>query len=296
MHSNPTPASATAPATAPAAADAAAHAAVHTAVHTAAADRRMTVRRYLRTVAGETGIELLKNVRIPIFAVSTIAFPVMFYLIFGATFGRQAAGPINVATYMLATYGAFGVIGASLFSFGVGLAVERAQGWMRLKRASPMPASVTVLAKLANALAFAAVVVAALMLAGVTVGGAQLSLGTAAALMGVLLLGSLPFCVLGQAFGYALGPNSAPVVLNLVYLPMAFASGLWLPIDQLPGFLQTIAPYLPAYHLGQLALSTLGAHAGGDPLGHAAALLFTALVAGAAAVVAYRRSSLATYG
>ena len=177
--------------------------------------RTMSVRRYLRALGSETGIELLKNVRIPIFAVSTIAFPVMFYLIFGATFGRQGAGPINVATYMLATYGAFGVIGASLFSFGVGLAVERAQGWMRLKRASPMPASVTVLATLANALVFAAVVVLALMLAGVTVGDARLSLGAAAALLGVLLLGALAFCVLGQAFGSALGPNSARVVLSL---------------------------------------------------------------------------------
>jgi ABC-2 type transport system permease protein len=268
----------------------------HGAPTAARASGSMTAGRYLRTLRRETVTELLKNVRIPIFAVSTIAFPVMFYVIFGATFGRQEAGPVNVATYMLATYGAFGVIGAALFSFGVGLAVERAQGWMRLKRASPMPASITVLAKLATALVFAAVVVAALMLAGITVGDARLTPGTAAALMGVLLLGALPFCVLGQAFGYALGPNSAPVVLNLVYLPMSFASGLWIPIQQLPGFMQSIAPYLPAYHLGQLALSVFGAHAGGDPLGHALALVITALVAGAAAVLAYRRSSLATYG
>jgi ABC-2 type transport system permease protein len=257
---------------------------------------RMSARRYLRVLRAEIATELLKSVRLPIFAVSTIAFPVMFYLIFGATFGRQQAGPVDVATYMLATYGAFGVIGAALFSFGVGVAVERAQGWMRLKRASPMPGTVTVLAKLATALTFSAAVVVGLLLAGVLVGGVRLPLGTAASLLGVLLLGALPFCVLGQAFGYALGPNSAPVVLNLVYLPMSFASGLWVPLHQLPPFLQALAPYLPAYPLGQLALSTIGAHAGGDPLRHALALLVTALVAGVAAVLAYRRSSIATYG
>jgi len=253
-------------------------------------------RRYLRVLGLEIATELLKSLRLPIFAVSTVVFPVMFYLIFSATFGQQQAGPVNVGTYMLATYGAFGVIGAALFSFGVGVAVERAQGWMRLKRASPMPATVTVLAKLATALAFSAAVVVALMLAGAVVGGVRMPLSSAAALLGVLLVGALPFCVLGQAFGYALGPNSAPVVLNLIYLPMAFASGLWIPIHQLPGFLQSLAPYLPAYHLGQWALSTVGAHAGGDPLGHALALLITALLAGIAAVVAYRRSSIATYG
>ena len=41
-----------------------------------------------------------------------------------------------VATYLLATYATFGVIGAALFGFGVGVAVERGQGWMLLKRAS----------------------------------------------------------------------------------------------------------------------------------------------------------------
>ena len=257
---------------------------------------RLNARRFLRILRSETATELLKSVRLPIFAISTIAFPVMFYVIFGATFGRQQAGPVDVATYMLATYGAYGVIGAALFSFGVGVAVERAQGWMRLKRASPMPGTVTVLAKLFTALTFSAAVVLAIMLAGVLVGGVSLALATGASMLGVLLLGALPFCVLGQAFGYALGPNSAPVVLNLVYLPMSFASGLWIPIQQLPDFLQALAPYLPAYHLGQLALSTIGAHAGGDPLGHVLALLLTTLLAGAAAVVAYRRSSIATYG
>ena len=105
---------------------------------------RLNPRRFLRILRSETATELLKSVRLPIFAISTIAFPVMFYVIFGATFGRQQAGPVDVATYMLATYGAYGVIGAALFSFGVGVAVERAQGWMRLKRASPMPGTVTV--------------------------------------------------------------------------------------------------------------------------------------------------------
>lgn len=256
----------------------------------------MNARRFLRILRAEAATELVKSVRLPVFAISTIAFPVMFYVIFGATFGGQRAGPVDVATYMLATFGAYGVIGAALFSFGVGVAVERAQGWMRLKRASPMPGSVTVLAKLFTALAFSAVVVLAIMVAGLLVGGVRLPLATAGAMLGVLLFGALPFCVLGQAFGYALGPNSAPVVLNLVYLPMSFASGLWIPIRQLPDVVQALAPFLPAYHLGQLALSTIGAHAGGDPLGHAVALLGTALLAGAAAVVAYRRSSIATYG
>ena len=55
--------------------------------------------------------EFLKLIRVPIFAVTTVAFPLMFYVIFGLTFADESAGGVGVTTYMLATYGAFGVIG-----------------------------------------------------------------------------------------------------------------------------------------------------------------------------------------
>ncbi|HXH83558.1 MAG TPA: ABC transporter permease, partial [Candidatus Tectomicrobia bacterium] len=46
---------------------------------------------------------------------------------------------------------------------------------------------------------------------------------------------------------------------NLVYLPLAFASGIFLPLEQLPAFVQRVAPYLPTYHYAQLAWSAVGA-------------------------------------
>ena len=48
--------------------------------------------------------EFLKLIRIPIFAVSTIALPVMFYVLFGLAFGGDEAGGVGRTTYMLATY------------------------------------------------------------------------------------------------------------------------------------------------------------------------------------------------
>ena len=69
----------------------------------------------------------------------------------------------------------------------------------------------------------------------------------------------LPFIGLGLAIGYVSGPNSAPAIANLVYLPLSFASGLFVPPNQLPPLVQQIAPYLPTYHAGQLAWATLGA-------------------------------------
>ena len=135
-----------------------------------------------------------------------------------------------------------------------------------------------------------------LFLVGALLYGVRLPLGTWAALFGTLLAGVLPFCAMGLAFGYLLGPNSAPQVINLVYLPMAFASGLWLPIEQLPGFLQRLAPYLPPYHYVQLALGTFGASRDGATELHLAALLGFTVGFLAIAVWAYRRDEGKTYG
>jgi ABC-2 type transport system permease protein len=244
----------------------------------------------------EAGHEFLKLVRIPVFAISTVAFPVMFYVIFGLTFGDRTAGGVGVTTYMLATYGAFGVIGAALFGFGVSVAMERGQGWMRLKRVSPMPPLAYFVAKVVTAAAVSGLIIVALFALGPSVGGVRMPAGQWVALALVLVAGALPFSAMGLAFGYLVGPNSAPAVLNLVYLPMAFASGLWIPISQLPALVQAAAPFLPPYHFAQLALGTFGASEGGSPVVHLAALAAFTVAFLAVAAWGYRRDEGRTYG
>ena len=120
---------------------------------------RHSVLRVYRTEAWQ---EFLKLMRLRIFAASTIALPLMFYVIFGLTFAGEQAGGVGVTTYMLVTYGAFGVIGAALFGFGVSVAVERGQGWMRLKRVAPMPPLACFVAKVLMSLAVATIIVLAM--------------------------------------------------------------------------------------------------------------------------------------
>jgi ABC-2 type transport system permease protein len=249
-----------------------------------------------RIYATEARHEFLKLVRIPIFAVSTIALPVMFYVLFGLAFGGDDADGVGRSTYMMATYGTFGVIGAALFGFGVSVAVERGQGWMRLKRVSPMPPQAYFVAKVAMSTTVSAIIIGALFLLGATLGGVRMPAPQWISLGLVLLLGALPFSAMGLAFGYLLGPNSAPAMLNLVYLPMAFASGLFIPIHELPAFVQGVAPALPPYHFAQLALGTVGVDGSGSAALHAVVLLaFTAFFL-AVAAWGFRRDEGRTYG
>ena len=68
--------------------------------------------------------------------------------------------------------------------------------------------------------------------------------------------------LLTHEIGSLAKPNSAPAIVNLVYLPMGYLAGLWVPVQMLPTALRHVAPAFPAYHLGQLALGTLGAGEG----------------------------------
>jgi ABC-2 type transport system permease protein len=263
---------------------------------TGAARPRYALRRALRVYRTEAWQEFLKLVRIPIFAASTIVLPLMFYVIFGIAFAGEQAGGVGMTTYMLVTYGAFGVIGAALFGFGVSVAVERGQGWMRLKRVAPMPPMAYFVAKVLMSLAIATIIVLALFALGALLGGVRLGLQQWAALGLALVGGALPFSAMGLAFGYLVGPNSAPAVLNVAWLPMAFASGLWIPIAQLPPLVQSVAPFLPPYHFVQLALGTIGASEGGSPAAHAGAVLAFTVLFLLVATWGYRRDEGRTYG
>jgi ABC-2 type transport system permease protein len=217
----------------------------------------------LAIYAKEAKYDFLGRLRLPVYSVSTILFPVMFYVLFGLLLNRgQNNQGISVSTYLLASYGTFGVMGAALFGFGVGVAMERGLGWLQLKRASPMPPYAYFAAKVATSMVFSAIIVLLLVALGVAFGGVRFAPIEAVKLLGTLVGGAICFCAMGLAIGSFAGPNSAPAVVNLLYLPMSFASGLWIPINMLPNLLQKIAPALPPYHLGQLALGVVGAGRG----------------------------------
>ena len=217
---------------------------------------RHTARIYFK----EAKYEFLKNLRLRVYTASVLSFPLMFYVLFGLVLNsKEAIGGTSVPTYLIATYGTFGVMGASLFGTAAGLASDRGLGWLQVKRASPMPPFAYFTAKVVVSMIFSAIVVLALLVLGFSFGGVRMPAPDLAKLLGTLVAGSVPFSAMGLALGYFAGPNSAPPTINLIYLPMSFCSGLWVPFMFLPKVVRQIALALPPYHLSQLALGIVGA-------------------------------------
>jgi ABC-2 type transport system permease protein len=252
-----------------------------------AAGRRSHAPALARLYALETRYEFLKLMRLPHYSIGTIGFPVMFYLLFGLTLGRGGSGP-KASEYLLASYAVFGGVTAALFAFGVGVSTERASGWMLLKRAAPLPTSVYLAAKVLTCMLFGAVIVCALGVLGVTLGGVHFGVAQWAGLLAAVVFGCIPFCLFGLALGYLLPPTGAPGIVNLINLPLAFVGGLWLPHEMLPRYVQAVAQFVPQHHLGRLALATVGLVQ--DPMWtHIAALAGFSLLGFICAALAYRR-------
>jgi len=249
---------------------------------------------FLTSLKRESILELKLAVREPAFIIPTLLFPFMFYIFFGLLFGRADADPQSskhIASYLMITYAVFGIMGPSLFGFGANIAMERDKGWLAIKQVSPVPAFQLMFAKLTSALLFAFIIILGLFALGILFGGVQLSLLDFTTLLFILLLGVLPFCALGMAVGFWVKGSAAIAFINLIYLPMAFLSGLWLPITMLPQWIQSFSQALPPYHLSQLCLNVVGQGLGQASWIHILALIISTVIFLSIAMLGYKKTS-----
>ncbi len=220
-------------------------------------------------IAKQAWAEFIKLFRVPAFSTTSIVLPSMFYAFIGL---GQAKTPlyqgatVTFGEYFLASMALYGVANVMVLGFGISLANERGQKQDLLMQSTPLPAIVFFIAKAISALAIALIALLVLCLFAALTGGVHLSASEWTTLAVRSMLCSIPFIGLGFALGYIASPNSAPAVTNLIYLPTAFASGLFFPLHLLPQFLQNIAPYLPLYRGAQLVWDAVGAPTSSDPI------------------------------
>jgi ABC-2 type transport system permease protein len=240
--------------------------------------------------------ELRMRWRLPAFSASNLLLPVVLFSFFGLPFaGRTGPRGLDIGVVLLISFSAYAVGQVMVYGFGIGVAMERGQKIDVLMRATPLPPGVYLAAKVVVAMLFGLLATLILFAYAGVVGGIRVAPGVWVSVIARLLAGSVPLIALGFAIGYVAGPNAAPAVVNLVYLPLAFASGLFLPPEQLPAFVQRVAPYLPTYHYAQLAWSAIGA--GREPVSTSVVWLvgYSALFLWAA-IRAYRREAALKFG
>jgi ABC-2 type transport system permease protein len=212
-------------------------------------------------LARQTYAEFVKLLRVPAFSVTSIVLPSMFYAFIGlgsASTPLYRGASVTFGQYFLASMALYGVANVMVLGFGISIANERGQKQDLLMKATPLPPYVFFIAKALSALVIAFISIVVLSLFARLAGHVQLAGDQWATLLYRAMVCSVPFIGLGFALGYLASPNSAPAVTNLIYLPTAFASGLFFQLSLLPKLLQDIAPYLPLYRAAHLVWNSVG--------------------------------------
>ncbi len=205
-----------------------------------------------------TRFELLRTLRNRRFLMLSLIFPlILFYVIAGSqqNVANLNSSGISAPLYYMVGLASFGTMGAMLSS-GARIAAERAVGWNRQLRITPLSPRAYFRAKVLTAYMMAAISLAALYVAGLTL-GVSLSASEWLKMTGLILIGLVPFAALGVAIGHLMTPDSiGPAMGGLISL-LALLGGTWFPLGD-HGFLYEVARYLPSYWLVQASHVALG--------------------------------------
>lgn len=239
------------------------------------------------TILGLEIRRLLRNKRTLLFS---ILLPVVFFLIFGLNdaYANQSAGHGNVSAFVMISMALYGAILATT-SGGAMVSIERAAGWSRQLRLTPLAPVAYVLIKMLTAMVLGLGSVVAVYLVGAITGKPSMPAHLWIITGLCVWVGSLIFAAFGLFMGYLLPTENVMQILSFALVLFAFAGGLFTPLSQMSHLFQDIAKFTPLYGLNELVHAPLT----GDALDWAAVvnvLVWLALFAGGA-VWRFRRDT-----
>jgi ABC-2 type transport system permease protein len=197
---------------------------------------------------------LLRNKRTMIF---TFVMPPVFYLLFGGGKANrvESVGHGNVTAYVMVSLAIYGALLATT-SGGAMVAIERAAGWSRQLRLTPLSPAAYIVIKLITAMALGLVPVVVVFLLG-RFTGAHMT-GYLWILTPIIAwVGSIVFAAFGLFMGYLLPSENVMQILGPILALLALAGGVFVPIDRFSQTFQDVAKVTPMYGLSQLVHAPL---------------------------------------
>ena len=203
--------------------------------------------------------ELLRLVRSWRFLAVTVGFPVVFYMLFlnDRSPGKVVDGTVPWRMYLMVSMCSFGSLVAALNAGGTRLASERATGWARQLRVTPLPSWSYVSTKVAVSMLVVLPVVVLVEVVGSAFGGVRLDAGSWVELTLLMWATAAPFAVLGVFVGFMVHAETAYPVVTVLMFVLGYFGGLFTPVSHMPQALQTTARILPSFHHASLGLALL---------------------------------------
>jgi ABC-2 type transport system permease protein len=199
-------------------------------------------------------VRAFRNGRLLIFS---FGFPLVLYFVIAAPNRHehdfQGTG-LSAPLYYMVGLAAFATMMATTAS-GARIAAERAAGWNRQLRITPLSSRSYIGAKIVTAYATAIASMLLLYLAGAVL-GVRIDAGYWLAMTGLILVGLVPFAALGVLIGHLAGVDTVGPAMGGTVSVLALLGGTWFPITS--GVLYDIARFLPSYWLVQASRVAVG--------------------------------------
>jgi ABC-2 type transport system permease protein len=190
------------------------------------------------------------------YVVGLVIVPALLYSMFGLpNDSTWVPGGSTFSTIALGSFAAYGVVSLAIFTFVDELAKERGRGWIRTLRATPVSFGSYLLGKISMAAVYSLLILVVLAVISVPTGASSLSVTSWLSIAALGVGGVIIFGTVGIAVAFLVRPRAATTIANLVFLPLAFCSGFFFPLSEIPAFVRDIAPFLPTYHYGRLVWS-----------------------------------------
>jgi ABC-2 type transport system permease protein len=247
-------------------------------------------------VLAQARLAILVATRTPRTLIFTIAFPLVFLVLFNSIFiggDNSTTLPndvkVSAQAYFTAGIIAYAVALSTFTTLAVSLTTQRENGQLKRYRGTPMPPWTFIAAQIVRATAQALAVAALLLAVGAIAYGVKVPASTFPAFVLYVVLGTATLCALGIALSaFTPTPDAASTIAPFTVVMLAFFSGVWIPVDQLPHWLETVGKIFPLYHLALGLQTTLSPNAKGSGL-DAENVLILAIWAIAGARIASRR-------
>jgi ABC-2 type transport system permease protein len=236
-------------------------------------------------------MEIFRTFRNTRFVFFAVAFPVLLFLLQATVFvNADAPDHALVAAVLMVNMMAFGTISGAM-SVGAKLAFERAAGWQRQLRLTPLSGPGYLTGKAISGMLVTLPPLLLVPLVAVVFQGVRVSAGGWLHIVLGIWLGAIPFVLLGLLLGQFGTADSMQPVNMVVTMGMGFLGGLWIPIESMPGWLHTVSQAMPSYWLIQIARPVVTSDMTTGFGTAAGVLAIFGLVFGAAMIRRYRKDS-----
>jgi ABC-2 type transport system permease protein len=204
----------------------------------------------MKTFIMQSKAEIIKVLRNRYYVFWSLVMPIIFYYIFTNVMNTNIEGKAEWQAHYLMSMTTFSVMGSAIMTLGIRLVQERAQGWSTFIRITPLSDTVYFAAQMIAQCLIHVLSITVIFIAGALINGVSLTPGEWM-LSGVwILFGSLPFLAMGTLVGLMKKVETAAGISNLIYMVLAVAGGMWMPLEIMPKMMQSIGQWLPSYHFG----------------------------------------------